>query len=516
MDLQNLLSQVKVEFAVKQGPEQLRGVSIFDIAIDSRKISAEKSAIFFALDGKAKNGADFIESALAKGAKVIVAKVFYDDPAIISIKTENPFLLLVECLKIFYTPLPTNIYAITGTNGKTSTAEFIRQILNFLGKKSASIGTLGVVCDDAIKAQLESFELTTPDIVSLYKNLFYLKQNAVDDVAIEVSSIGLEQARIAGLKVGVGGFTNFTQDHLDYHKTMEEYFLCKMLLFEAAMENGSAVVLNADIAEFSKIKKMCQAKKHHILEYGFKANDLKIITIAQQDGGQLVEFLCGSKKYQILLNIAGDFQAYNSLCALGMVMAKHALNEAELEKLLLQFSDLHAAAGRMQRVAILPNKAQIFIDFAHSPDALENVLKLARNMLNKADQAFAANHTSAKKDPSRLLVLFGCGGDRDNKKRPIMGKIVSLLADIVIVTDDNPRTEDPIAIRQEIIAACDAKKTIEIADRKTAIKKSLEMLQASDILILAGKGHEKYQIIDNKKFEFDEEKIVKELINLLK
>ncbi len=503
MDLQNLLSQVKVEFAVKQGLEQLRGVPISDIAIDSRKISTEKSAIFFALDGKVKNGADFIESAVTKGAKVVVAKVFYDDPAIISIKTENPFLLLVECLKIFYTPLPANIYAITGTNGKTSTTEFIRQILNFLGKKSASIGTLGVVCDDAIKAQLESFELTTPDIVSLYKNLFYLKQNTVDDVAIEVSSIGLEQARIAGLKVEVGGFTNFTQDHLDYHKTMEEYFLCKMLLFEAAMENASAVVLNADIAEFPKIKKMCQAKKHHILEYGFKANDLKIITITQQDGGQLVEFLCGSKKYQITLNIAGEFQAYNSLCALGMVMAKHGLNDVELEKLLLQFSDLHAAAGRMQRIVILPNKAQIFIDFAHSPDALENVLKLARGLLNKTNQASA-----------RLVVLFGCGGDRDNKKRPIMGEIVSRLADLVIVTDDNPRTEDPTAIRQEIIAACDPAKTIEIADRKNAIKKSLEMLQASDILILAGKGHEKYQIIGNKKFEFDEEKIVKELIGL--
>lgn len=500
MDLKTLLSQIKTEFVSKQGLEQLGNISIADIAIDSRKISAQKTAIFFALDGKTQNGANFIKSAVVNGAKVVVAKVFYDDPAIISIKTENPFNLLVECLKVFYAPLPANIYAVTGTNGKTSTVEFIRQILGFLGKKSASIGTLGVVCDESVKPQLERFDLTTPDIASLYKNLFQLHLNEVNDVAIEVSSIGLEQARIAGLKVSVAGFTNFTQDHLDYHKTMEDYFLSKMLLFEAAMENGSAVVLNSDIAEFDRIKKMCQAKKHYILEYGFQAAGLKIISIEQEDFGQVVNFGCGDKIYQAKLNIVGEFQVYNVLCALGMIMAKNILDEEKLLALLQQFSQLKPADGRMQKVATLQNKAQIFIDFAHSPDALESVLKLTRGLL------------PANLPKSRLIVLFGCGGDRDNKKRAIMGEVASRLADLAIVTEDNPRTEDAAKIRQEILAACDMKKTVEIADRKIAIQKSLAMLQAGDILILAGKGHEKYQIIGDKKSEFDEEKIVKELI----
>ncbi len=523
MNLKEIFSQVKTQFTVEQGTARLDEVTIADVAIDSRKINATKSAIFFALDGKVKSGSEFIESAILAGAQVVVAKEFpikISSDKIIFIKTEQPFALLVEVLKIFYAALPTNIYAVTGTNGKTSTAEFIRQIIALIGKKSASIGTLGVMCDDAIKPMLERFDLTTPDIVSLYKNLYKLRENGVDDVALEVSSIGLEQARIAGLKLAVGGFTNFTQDHLDYHKTMEEYFFCKMLLFEAAMSNGSAVVLNADIAEFVKIKRMCQAKKHHILEYGFKAVDgLKILQITPQALGQLVSFEFAEKKYSLQLNVSGEFQVYNMLCALGMVMARHYLPEEKFAQLLQQFTQLHTADGRMQRVALLPNGAQVFIDFAHSPDALENVLKLAQGLVgkglsdsqNSSTKITTLQNGSAVSAP-RLIVLFGCGGDRDNKKRPIMGEVASRLADLIIVTDDNPRSESAASIRAEIIAACDMAKTIEIADRKVAIKKSLEMLQAGDILILAGKGHEKYQIIAGVKSEFDEAKIVREAL----
>jgi len=497
MNLKTILSQVKTKFATEQDPQSLEDILISDIQIDSRKISSLKPSIFFALDGKTKSGNSFIENAIKQGARVVVAKDFCSNKKIISIKTENPFALLVECLKIFYTPLPSNIYAVTGTNGKTSTAEFIRQILSFLGKKSASIGTLGITCESVAKQDLEPFELTTPDIISLYKNLFILCKNSVNDVAVEVSSIGLEQARIAGLNIKVGGFTNFTQDHLDYHKSMEEYFLCKMLLFEAAMQNHSAVVLNADIAEFARIKKMCQAKKHHILDYGYQATGLKILKITAENFRQLIDFECGGKNYQIILNITGEFQAYNTLCALGMVMARHAIKDEDFTKLLQNFCNLRPANGRMQKIATLKNNAQIFIDFAHSPDALENILKLARNL--------------TKKD-SKLIILFGCGGDRDNKKRPLMGEIASRLADTLIITDDNPRTESATTIRKEIIASCNIAKTIEVPDRKAAIKKALEILQADDVLILAGKGHEKYQIIGNEKFEFDEEKIVNDLI----
>jgi UDP-N-acetylmuramoyl-L-alanyl-D-glutamate--2,6-diaminopimelate ligase len=504
VNLQEILSQIKVEFDVKPQLSSLGNIEISDIEIDSRKISAQKNSIFFALDGKTKNGEEFVASAISKGARVVVAKKFCSEICgeelakdVTSIKTANPFLFLVECLKIFYAPLPANIYAVTGTNGKTSTVEFIRQILQILGNKSASIGTLGVVCEAVAKEDLVPFDLTTPDIVSLYKNLFVLCKNGVNDVAIEVSSIGLEQARVAGLNIEVGGFTNFTQDHLDYHKTMEEYFLCKMLLFEAAMPKHSAVVLNADIAEYDKILKMCASKKHHIFNYGRKASDLRIVSINQQESLQFVVFECGGISYNFVLNVAGEFQVYNVLCALGMVMAKHHLNAEELKSLLSNFIKLRTASGRMQNVATLKNGAQVFVDFAHSPDALTNVLKLARSLVNTA---------------SRLIVLFGCGGDRDNKKRPIMGEIASQLADVVIVTDDNPRSEDAKKIRAEILVACNKAKTIEIADRKVAIAKALEMLQEKDILILAGKGHEKYQIIGDKKSEFDEEKIVREAL----
>ncbi len=502
MNLKKILSQIKIKYEIKPEFARLGEVDILDIAIDSRKIIPQKNTIFFALDGKTKSGEEFIASAIEKGASVVVAKVFCDDVAkdanVISIKTENPFLFLVEVLKIFYAPLPANIYAITGTNGKTSTAEFIRQILGFAGKKSASIGTLGVMCDVPLDSELERFDLTTPDIVSLYKNLFILRANGVDDVALEVSSIGLEQARVAGLQIDVAGFTNFTQDHLDYHKTMEDYFLSKMLLFEAVLKDRSAVVLNADIAEFERIKKMCQAKKHYIFDYGVKAQGLRICEIKADDLGQEIEFELAGEKYRARLEIAGDFQCYNMLCALGMVMAKNYFAPEKMRELLQKFVALHPAAGRMQRVALLPNKAQVFVDFAHSPDALENVLKLGRSLLHQP--------------LARLLVLFGCGGDRDNKKRPIMGEIASSLADVVIVTDDNPRSEVAAKIRAEILAACDAKKTIEIDGRENAIKKALAMLQPSDILILAGKGHEKYQIVGDKKSEFDEEKIVQKFL----
>ncbi len=495
MKLTEILSQVKTKFEITHGRQIVDSLVINDIAIDSRRIKKENSTIFFALNGKEKNGAEFIASAVAKGARVIVSSEVVNFPEVVSIKTEQVFQLLVECLKKFYTPLPTNIYAVTGTNGKTSVAEFIRQIIELVGKKSASIGTLGIICDEGVKSTLTGFELTTPDIISLYKNLHSLKENNINDVAIEVSSIGLEQARIAGLKIDVAGFTNFSQDHLDYHKTMEEYFFCKMLLFEAVMASGCAAVLNADIPEFIKIQRMCQSKKHHVLEYGFKAKDLKLIEVKQQAASQVVIFECNTKKYQIILNITGEFQAMNVLCALGMVMAKHHLSEEKLTELLAKFSQLKAAAGRMQHVVTLPNQAQVFIDFAHSPDALENVLKLARGLVK-----------------ARLLVLFGCGGDRDNKKRPIMGEIASRLADTVIVTDDNPRSENAKLIRQEILASCDMSRTIEAPGREDAIKKALSMLQPCDILILAGKGHEKYQIIGDKKTEFDEEKIVKNLL----
>jgi UDP-N-acetylmuramoyl-L-alanyl-D-glutamate--2,6-diaminopimelate ligase len=493
MKLSQLLLQAKVDFEISGDPSQ---IEIEDIAIDSRLV--KKNSVFFALPGKSKDGLEFIPDAIKNGAVATVAAATLSrGEGGFLITTSNPFSLLTHFLKTFYAPLPTNIYAITGTNGKTSIAEFTRQILEFLGKKSASIGSLGVMMTQR-GIQLQNSSLTTPDIVSLYKNLHSLKKSGIDDVAIEVSSIGLEQGRVAGLKIDVGSFTNFTQDHLDYHKSMDDYFKCKMILFERVLENGGenggVAVLNSDIPEFEKIKKICEEKNLRVIEYGFKARDLRLLGIRDHH----VTFEFRQKKYEFELNISGEFQVFNVLCALGNVLAKNDLDEAQLKNLLKNFYLLQPALGRMQRVATLPNRAQIFIDSAHSPDALANVLKLARGLTK-----------------SRVIVLFGCGGDRDAGKRPIMGRIACDLADVVIVTDDNPRSEKAEVIRAEIFAACDVAKAAEIADRKVAIEKAITTLKAGDVLIFAGKGHEKYQIIGAEKFEFDEEKIAKDVLTKL-
>ncbi len=489
MKLSQLLSQVKSDFKISGDPSQ---IEIEDIAIDSRLV--KKNSVFFALQGKVTDGLKFVDAAVGSGASLVVTPILDSQfliPNCLHLASSDPQKLLVEFLQIFYQPLPANIYAITGTNGKTSTAEFTRQILEFLGKKSASIGTLGVTCDDEIKSHLQNSSLTTPDIVSLYKNLQILKKNGVDDVAVEVSSIGLKQGRIAGLKIAVGAFTNFTQDHLNYHKSMPEYFKCKMMLFDSVLENSAFAVLNSDIPEFLEIKKICENKNHSIIEYGFKARDLRLLEAIDHK----IKFEFRKKIYEFELSASGEFQAFNALCALGNVLAKNNLDETQLKKLLKNFHLLRPAQGRMQLAGNLQNGAKIFIDFAHSPDALENVLKLARQLTKK-----------------RVLILFGCGGDRDAKKRQIMGRIACQLSDFVIVTDDNPRTEKAESIRAEIFSACDSSKTLEIADRKAAIETAIAMLEAEDILILAGKGHEKYQIIGEQKFEFDEEKIVKNVI----
>jgi UDP-N-acetylmuramoyl-L-alanyl-D-glutamate--2,6-diaminopimelate ligase len=487
MKLSQILSQVKTSF---QAIGDVDNIEIVDIALDSRLV--ERNSIFFALQGQNQDGSKFIVDALKNGADVVVSSVKFDIEVPL-ILCDQPFLLLAEFLQIFYSPLPVNIYAITGTNGKTSTAEFTRQILGFLGKKSASIGSLGTITD--VKEFIDGVhsDLTTPDLVSLYKNLYNLKKVGVDDVAIEASSIGLEQGRVAGLEISVGAFTNFSQDHLDYHKSMDDYFECKMILFEKVLSSQGLAVLNSDIPEFEKIKQSCEGKK--IIEYGFKAHDLCLKKIEQVDFGQRIFFDFNYESYSFDLSMIADFQAFNVLCALGNILAKYKLTNEELKNLLLKFPDLYSAPGRMQRVAVLPNKAQIFIDHSHKPDALQNVLKLARRI-----------------SKSRVLVLFGCGGNRDAKKRPIMGQIASELADLVIVTDDNPRKERSEVIRKEILATCDPEKTIEIDNRKVAIEKAVKMLQDGDVLILAGKGHEKYQIIGETKFEFDEEKIVRNVI----
>ena len=496
MNLHQILKKIPHNYQVFGNVSSLDSVEFEDISIDSRKIN--KTTIFFGLIGQKNDGANFLPDVVNLGSKVAVIsqKSTFDFQNFLKKNPQNiiivgdVFEILIEFLQNFYQPLPKNIYAITGTNGKTSTAEFTRQILQFLNKKSASIGTIGIICDEEIKNNFEASNLTTPDIISLYKNLAILKKFAIDDVAIEVSSIGLDQRRMAGLEIEVGAFTNFTQDHLDYHQNMQNYFECKMILFEKIVQKNGCAVINSDIKEFTKIKNICQKNQLQIIDYGFEAQALKLIKIENQK----VDFLYNNQQFSFITNINGDFQIYNILCALGNILAKSNLKNEEIAKLIKNFDNLQCASGRMQKVCEHLG-AKIFIDFAHSPDAIENVLKLAKNI-----------------SKNRVIILFGCGGDRDAKKRPIMGEIASKKADLVIITDDNPRTENPALIRQEILQKCDASKTLEIGDRKIAIAKAIEILQNGDVLIIAGKGHENYQIIGSQKFEFNESEIIKNVI----
>jgi UDP-N-acetylmuramoyl-L-alanyl-D-glutamate--2,6-diaminopimelate ligase len=295
---------------------------------------------------------------------------------------------------------------------------------------------------------------------------------------------------MAGLEINVGAFTNFTQDHLDYHQNMQNYFECKMILFEKVVQKNGYSVLNSDIKEFAEIKKVCQKNQLKIIDYGYEAQALKIIKIQNQK----VDFLYNQQQFSFTTNISGEFQVFNILCALGNILAKYNLTNDKIAELIKNFDKLEGASGRMQKVCEHMG-AEIFIDFAHSPDAIENILKLAKNIAK-----------------NRVIILFGCGGDRDAKKRPIMGEIACKKADLVIVSDDNPRNENPASIRQEILQKCDASKTLEIGDRKIAIAKAIEILQNGDVLIIAGKGHENYQIIGSQKFEFNESKIIKNAI----
>lgn len=496
MNLQKILKKISHNYQVFGNMQNLESLEFDDVSIDSRKIN--ENTVFFGLIGKKNDGANFLPDVANLGSKVAVIsqKSNFDFQSFLKKNPQNiviigdVFEILIEFLKIIYHPLPKNIYAITGTNGKTSTAEFTRQILQFLNKKSASIGTIGVSCDEEIKHNFEVSNLTTPDIISLYKNLVILKKFGIDDVAIEVSSIGLDQRRMAGLQIDVGAFTNFTQDHLDYHQNMQNYFECKMILFEKIVQKNGWAVINSDIKEYAEIKKICQKNQLRIIDYGFEAQALKLIKIENQK----VDFLYNQQQFSFTTKINGDFQIFNILCALGNILAKYNLSNQEIAELIKNFDNLHSALGRMQKVCEYLG-AKIFIDFAHSPDAVENVLKLAKNIAK-----------------NRVIILFGCGGDRDAKKRPIMGEIACKNADLVIITDDNPRSEDPALIRQEILQKCDKSKILEIADRKIAIAKAIEILQNGDVLIVAGKGHENYQIIGSQKFEFNESQIIKNAI----
>ena len=411
--------------------EKLSGdAEISAVELDSRK--TVPGALFIALNGKNSDGRKFIPDALEKGAAAVLYDGDYTPPAadgVLFVRADGDMRQnIARAAANFYKPVPPYISAVTGTNGKTSIADFTRQLMKKLGYSAASIGTVGVVSDVAENAET----LTTPDSVTLHRILRDLAVRGVDYVSLEASSIGIEQYRLDGLKIKAAGFTNFTQDHLDYHLTMENYLKAKEELFSRVMETDGTAVLNADIPEFAELAEICRRRGIKVMSYGRNGSDLKILSRVPHAEGQTLETEIEGRPYRLELPLIGEFQAMNVLCAVGMVIAMHGFSGKIIDSL----PHLKGAPGRLDLAGRLANGAAVYVDYAHTPDALENVLKTMRH------------HTAGK-----LWVVFGCGGDRDKLKRPIMGRIARELADRAVVTDDNPRTEDAAEIRRQILCA---------------------------------------------------------------
>ena len=454
-------------------------------AVDSRKV--QKGDLFAVFTGSSSLNRQYAEDAVKRGAAVVLT----DDSSLsvsvpVVCRHDAPFLL-GEINKVLYQPLPSVFAAVTGTNGKTSTVSFLRQIWDFSGLTAASFGTLGI----RTKNKTEYTGWTTADNVTMFEKLNEAAKEGVTHTAIEASSHGLALHRLAGLKFKTAGFTNLTQDHLDFHKTMENYFQAKMKLFEYYMEDNATVVINADIPEFENIKAICQNRGLTVWSYGEKGKEFKLLKQNLHQVGQDLEMEIFGRRHSIPMKITGSFQAWNALCALGMALASGVDEKSALTSL----PELKNPEGRMELVGTTNKGASVYVDFAHTPDGIENALKSLR-------------HHSAGK----LWIVFGCGGNRDATKRPKMGALAGKLADKVIVTDDNPRFEDPADIRKQIMAA--VPQALEIGSRGEAIKYAMDNARKSDIILLAGKGHEEGQIIQGKVLPFnDRQEVLKNLKN---
>ncbi len=467
---------------VSQAPLPATDPEIAGLTADSRAVGP--GFLFAALPGSRVDGRDFIADALARGAVAVLAPpgtalpAGSRDAAVQLVTADNPRRSLALLASHFFNAQPQTAAAVTGTNGKTSVAWFTQQIWAALGHAAAAMGTLGVTPAEAAGADAGT-ALTTADPVALHRQLYALAGSGIDHLVLEASSHGLEQFRLDGVALKAGAFTNVSRDHLDYHGTMASYRAAKLRLFEVLLPRDAVAVLNADAADFAAFHAAASGGGRRVITYGRNAAEIRIERTTPGAAGQAVELSLFGRQHQIDLPLVGGFQVSNALCALGLAIACGDDAEAALPAL----EALKGAPGRVELAARRRNGAPIYVDYAHTPDALTNVLTALR--------PHAARN---------LVVVFGCGGDRDAGKRPDMGRIASELADTVIVTDDNPRGEDPTEIRRQILAACpDAE---EIGDRAEAIIAGAMELQDGDILVIAGKGHETGQIVAGKTLPF--------------
>lgn len=446
------------------------------LTADSRKV--EEGFVFAALKGVARDGREFIPMALEKGAAAILCDgpAETGDAALVS--AEEPRQALAYASAKFYPRQPENIVAVTGTNGKSSTVDFLRQIWAHAGLKAASMGTLGAVGPNG------HIDLghTTPDPVMIHETLDTLAGEGVTHAAMEASSHGLVQYRLDGVKLAAVAFTNLTQDHLDYHADFNDYRSAKLRLFSELAPEGALAVVNADSPETPVFEEAAREAGLNLFSVGWRGADLKIRELSPRATGQVMDVLYQGNAYEVHLPLIGEFQALNALTAAGLAIGLGLTPEAVFEAM----ATLTTVKGRLELVGEKSGGGAVFVDYAHTPDGLDVLLRAARP------------HTAG-----RLILVFGCGGDRDPYKRPMMGEIAAKHADVVIVTDDNPRTEDAASIRSSIMTACP--EATEIADRAAAIQSGIAQLKAGDTLLIAGKGHETGQIVGAEVLPFSDQ-----------
>jgi UDP-N-acetylmuramoyl-L-alanyl-D-glutamate--2,6-diaminopimelate ligase len=458
--------------------QSVRDVTVTGLAVDSRAV--KQGDLFFALAGAKTDGSRFIAQALASGAVAVASDHRPDDLSVPFVCTPNPRLALALAASKFYPRQPAVIAAVTGTSGKTSVASFAREIWERLGHVSASIGTIGLVSPK----RTVYGSLTTPDPISLHKQIDEITGEGVTHLALEASSHGLDQFRLDGVRVSAAGFTNLSRDHMDYHPDVAHYLSAKLRLFLNLVVDGGVAVIAADHEHSPQVIHAAQSRHLRLMKVGRKGDGagegIRLADAAVEGFAQKLMLEHRGKTYAIRLPLVGEFQIENALVAAGLVIG----TGGDVDATFAALEHLQGAKGRLEQVGT-HNGAPVFVDYAHKPDALAKALQALRPYAKR-----------------KLVVVFGAGGDRDAGKRPLMGEIASENADSVIVTDDNPRSENPATIRAAIMAA--AKGAIEIGDRAEAIRVAVEGLQPGDALLIAGKGHETGQIVGTRTLPFSD------------
>ncbi|MFC3581780.1 UDP-N-acetylmuramoyl-L-alanyl-D-glutamate--2,6-diaminopimelate ligase [Sphingomonas hylomeconis] len=461
------------------GDEQ---ATVSGFAIDHRKVA--EGTVFGAFAGARVNGEDYIVAAVQAGAIAVVARPEARVEGAVHIADANPRARFAQLAARFFAPFPAVAVAVTGTNGKTSCVEMTRQLWRMDGFHAASIGTLGVTTgDDRV-----STGLTTPDVVTFLSNMAGLAREGVSHVAFEASSHGLSQYRTEGLPVRAAAFTNLSRDHLDYHGTMEAYFEAKMRLFSEVVEPHGAAVIWADDPWSAQVTDIARARGVRVISVGTEGETLKLVSRDPTLLGQGLVIEAEGRTFKVNLPLIGAYQAANALVSAGLVIATGGTVATTLASL----ARLQPVRGRLERAVIARSGAPVYVDYAHTPDALE--------------AAIAALAPHAK---GRLIVVFGAGGDRDQGKRAAMGAIAAAMADMVIVTDDNPRGEDAAAIRAMVLDGAPGAR--EIGSRREAIGAAIAMAGAEDIVLVAGKGHEQGQIVGDLVLPFDDVTVAREM-----